>query len=353
MKLIFITAFVLAAFIFAGIQNINGQAKSNGDTAKLEAEIGKVLRDYYDAISRRDFAVTSAIYADDGFVYQDGYSTTKQVKAEVRAYLQSAAAANSKDFYEMEDLKVFVITADTAMANYTVITKSEQNGKVDVRRDRSTNILVRRDGRWQIIADHTSRLPNPIEPIISGLPVGWRRAPSNSSNGYSIMVDTNTKHGGKTSATIKFTCGDENGFGSLSQVISADEYHGKRVRLSGWLKTENAKASGLWMRVDGNRRLLGFDNMLNRPVTGTIDWKRYEVVLDVPPEAVNIFFGTIIDGKGQVWADDFKLEIVGNDVSTTNQLSPEQMQVDDPNRNPKNSDIKQPANLGFENGTIP
>lgn len=351
MKRIFITTLILAIYVITGIQNINGQ--TNGDTSKIEAEIGKVLRDYYDAFSRRDFAVTSAIYADDGFVYQDGYSTNKQVKAEIRAYLQSPAAANSKDLYEMEDLKVFAVTTDTAMANYTVITKSEQNGKIDVRRDRSTNVFVRRDGRWQIIADHTSRLPKPIEPTISGLPVGWQRAPSNSSNGYSIIVDTNIKHGGKASAAIKFTCGDENGFGSLSQVISADEYRGKRVRLSGWLKTENTNAAGLWMRVDGNRRLLGFDNMLNRAVKGTTDWKRYEVVLDVPSEAVNIFFGTIVDGKGQVWVDDVNLEIVGNNVPPTNQLSPEQMRLDDSNRNPKNSDIKQPVNLGFENGTIP
>ena len=351
MKRIFITTLILAALVFARSQITNGQ--NGGDNSKLEAEIGKVLRDYYDAFSRRDFATTSAIYADDGFVYEGGYSTTKQVKAEVRAYLQSPAAANSKYSYEMEDLKVFAVTADTAMANYTVITKSEQNGKVDARRDRSTNVFVRRDGRWQIIADHSSRLPNPIEPIISGLPVGWQRAPSNSSNGYSMTVDTNIKHGGKASAAIKFTCGDETGFGSLSQVISADEYRGKRLRLAGWLKTENTNASGLWMRVDGNRRLLGFDNMLNRPITGTTDWKRYEVVLDVPSEAVNIFFGTIVDGKGQVWVDDVQLEIVGNDVPPTNQLSPEQMRLDDPNRIQKKSDIKQPVNLGFENGTSP
>ena len=51
-------------------------------------------------------------------------------------------------------------------------------------------------------------------------------------------------------------------------------------------------------------------------------------------------------------ADDLKLIIVGSNVPSTNQLSLEQMRIDDPNRNPKKSDIKQPANLGFEDGTI-
>ena len=148
------------------------------------------------------------------------------------------------------------------------------------------------------------------------------------------------------------TCGDENEFGSLGQVIAADDYRSKRVRLSGWLKTENADSVGLWMCVDGIRRMLGFDNMMNRAVKGTTDWKQFEVVLDIPAEAVNIVFGTLIAGKGQVWVDDLKLEIVGSSVLSTNLLSPEQMGLDNP-RVQKKSDIKQPVNLGFENGTIP
>ncbi len=58
--------------------------------------------------------------------------------------------------------------------------------------------------------------------------------------------------------------------------------------------------------MDGNRRTLGFDNMLNRAVTGTTDWKQFEVVLDVPTEAVNIVIGAFLSGKGQMWADDLK-----------------------------------------------
>jgi uncharacterized protein (TIGR02246 family) len=197
--------------VFAGSQNSSGQ--TGGDNSKLEAKIGKVLRDYYYAFSRRDVAATSVLYADDGFVYERGYSTTKQVRTEIRAYLQFLAAANSKDLYEMEDLKILPIAADTAMGNYTVITKSEQNGTTTIRRDRSTNVFARRDGRWLIVADHTSPLPNPVPPTFRRMPVGWIRTPSYSSNGYSMTVDTNIKHGGKSSAAIKLTCGGENEFG--------------------------------------------------------------------------------------------------------------------------------------------
>ena len=339
---------MLVVFAVAQLQPVFGQ--STADSARLEAEIGKVVRDYYVAYSRRDVATASAIWSDDGFSYslESGYELNRVVKDQVSAFLRSPMASTAKDTYEVEDLKILTVNADMAMANYSLTTRNEQNGITDIRHDRTTNFLVRRDGRWQIIADHTSRIPNTVSPTASGMPVGWKR---NSNNNYSMTIDTSTKHGGKASAVIKFTCGDEVGFGSLSQSIAADDYRGKRVRLSGWLRSESAKAAGLWMRLDGDRRLLGFDNMLNRPVTGTTGWKQYEIVLDVPLETISIFIGTLLDGKGQVWADDFKLEIVSNAVPVTNQLSPEEMRLDFPNRKPQKLDIKRPLNMGFEAGS--
>ncbi|MGB7210587.1 MAG: nuclear transport factor 2 family protein [Pyrinomonadaceae bacterium] len=347
MRQIYMTILILAVFVFAGIQNINGQI--NG----LEAEIGKALRGYYDAFSRRDVAATVGAWADGGFTYEGAYSTTEELKKWLPAYLQSPMAASSKDSYEMEGLRVLPVTNDTAIANYTVVSKTIQNGKTDVRRDVTTNVLVRRDGRWQIVVDHTSSLPKPLEPTASGMPVGWIRTPANSSGGYLITVDKNNKRGEGASASIKFNCADDSGFGSIGQFIAADNYLGKRVRLTGWLRTENADSAVLWMRIDGNRRTLGFDNMMNRPVTGTTDWKQFEVVLDVPAEAINVVIGSFIQGKGQMWVDDLKLEVAGAGVASTNQLSPEQTRLDNPNRTGKTSDIKQPVNLGFENGTIP
>lgn len=39
----------------------------------------------------------------------------------------------------------------------------------------------------------------------------------------------------------------------------------------------------MWMRVDNKfDDVLQFDNMNNRPITGTTNWNRYEIILDVP-----------------------------------------------------------------------
>ncbi len=182
------------------------------------------------------------------------------------------------------------------------------------------------------------------------MPVGWFRTPSNSSNKYSITVDTNIKHGDMASVSIRSVCGDETEFGSIGQIIAADEYRGKRVRLSGWLRTENAHAGGFWMRVDGDLRSLGFDNMMDRSVRDTTDWKEYSVVLEVPDNAVNIVIGALIVGKGQIWVDDLRMEIVDLNIASTNRLSEFQIQNASPRKGSKRSEITIPVNLGFEDG---
>ena len=80
------------------------------------------------------------------------------------------------------------------------------------------------------------------------------------------------------------------------------------------------------MRLDGVKRMLGFDNMDGRPVKGTTGWKRYEITLDVPESAVNIAFGFFVIEKGKAWADDFLLEAVGKDVPPTNMFRTKEME---------------------------
>lgn len=106
--------------------------------------------------------------------------------------------------------------------------------------------------------------------------------------------------------------GAASGFGTIMQSFPADAYRGQRLCLSGYVKTrEVSQWAGLWMRVDGAGEpppALAFDNMQNRPIRGTTDWKRYEVVLDVPKEAVEISIGMLLQGKGEMWVTslDFK-----------------------------------------------
>lgn len=161
------------------------------------------------------------------------------------------------------------------------------------------------------------------------LPNGWGKSGSDPAN-YEIFVDTNIRRSGKASASVKAKrTFEKKQFTTLAQSVRPDNFREKRVRLSAYIKSENVSEYALmWMRVDGtNLRVLDFDNMEDRPIKGTTDWKRYEIVLDVPAETLEIAFGVILSESGQVWIDDVKFEIVGQDTAkTTLKISPEELE---------------------------
>ncbi len=148
------------------------------------------------------------------------------------------------------------------------------------------------------------------------LPKGWFRAGSTPAS-YDMGTQAGDRHPGDRNAYSR-SLPKETGFGTLMQTIDASAYHGKRLRLSGYLRSRDATSAAMWMRIDGaSQRVAGFDNMSDRPLQGTTDWKRCDIVLDVPESAKLIAFGFLLEGKGEVLADDFRLEEVGTDVPLT------------------------------------
>ena len=110
--------------------------------------------------------------------------------------------------------------------------------------------------------------------------------------------------------------------GFLVQSIIADDYRGRRVRLTANVKTVDADKGTIFMRIDkspGNT--LRFDNIFSRESKAasqsTKDWADRSVILDVPEAATSIHFGFCLQGYGRIWARAFRLESVGKDVATT------------------------------------
>jgi hypothetical protein len=169
----------------------------------------------------------------------------------------------------------------------------------------------------------------------AALPVGWFKAGSNPAD-YDMGLDEGVRHqGGRSSATVKSIVAEPRGFGTLMQMSQPGEYRGRRVRLSGFVKSDKVNQwAGLWFRVDGPKNeVLAFDNMMSRAIKGTTEWARYEIVLDVPDTAVRLAFGILLAGRGQVWMDDLRFEVVPDTVKVTGSGMPE---------------LAAPSNLDFE-----
>ena len=165
------------------------------------------------------------------------------------------------------------------------------------------------------------------------VPRGWFLAGSKPSE-FEAGVDSGQAYQGHRSAYLKSKQLSVDGFGTLMQQFTAEQYLGKRVRLSGLVKShEVAEWAGLWVRVDKGRKMVAFDNMQDRGIKATTDWRRYEIVLDVPKDATGIALGILLTGAGEVWLNGARFEVVGPDVAVTG------------SNNAKTSD--KPVNLDF------
>jgi hypothetical protein len=178
---------------------------------------------------------------------------------------------------------------------------------------------------------------------------GWT-GPKRGTSDYEVGLDTRIMHGGKASAYLKPTTDQPRRFGTLSQRFAADQYRGKRLRMTAFVKSQDVEdRATLSMTVHGKEMTgLVWDNMYARPIKGSNDWKEYAIVLDVPADAAGateIVFGLYFRGKGQVWVDDFQFETVGQDVATTAMPAQPQKRQDaiakDLPMEPKNLDFEQ------------
>ena len=181
-------------------------------------------------------------------------------------------------------------------------------------------------------------------------PPGWR-----SSSDTQVRVDLTVAHSGKASGLMRgASAGD---FVTLRQSIKTDDFRGTRVRFSGFVRTALVSGTAsMWMRVDGPGASGGvaFDNMNDRPIRGTTEWTRYDIVLDVPQESSVIVFGVLMVGQGDVWFDDVTLDPVGSEVPSTNTMVDHSH--DDSLTEKEKADIIEsrraapvkPRNLGFE-----
>jgi hypothetical protein len=154
-------------------------------------------------------------------------------------------------------------------------------------------------------------------PARAGTPIGWF-FDGRDRSAFTVDLDAEVKHGGSASGRLS-SAQREARYGVLLQTIHAERFRGQRVRFSAWVRARDVSDwAGLFMRVEGaGGSTLAVDNMQARPIRGSKEWLRYEVVLDVGPEARRLHFGIGLSGGGAVWIDDAKVEPVGEDVAST------------------------------------
>jgi hypothetical protein len=117
----------------------------------------------------------------------------------------------------------------------------------------------------------------------------------------------------------------------LRQAPVAPPYWGKRVRFSGWIRTENVtprpdvppRGGGIGSAQGAALYISASDTggaLRNAVVSGTTPWTYRELVIDIAPvtnapgDAKFLPMGLVLNGTGQVWVRDLKFEEVPRDT---------------------------------------
>jgi hypothetical protein len=108
-------------------------------------------------------------------------------------------------------------------------------------------------------------------------------------------------------------------FGATISTLPVEMVRGRRLRMRSQVGLSGVESlAGLWLRIDGPGGTLDLDNGTAHPRYGTsLDWEMDEIVVDVPDEATNIVFGSILSGTGNVVVGNPTFEVVSEDVPTT------------------------------------
>jgi hypothetical protein len=126
--------------------------------------------------------------------------------------------------------------------------------------------------------------------------------------------DTTVKNSGNasmrfSSSSIGFVAGKA----GACQVFPNRGLAGKRLRFSGFMKSDSLRSSAYLTiychTLSGVKQEVGFEHQSS----GTMDWKRATVEMDVPRDTyeVWVWFAYTAPAKGIVWFDDGLLEVIG------------------------------------------
>lgn len=123
------------------------------DRKMMEAEVIKASQTYAEIVKRGDYDALERFVTEDTIFTNESGKTRN--KAETMTYYRSRDY--KIDLLEITDQKVRVTGDRSAVETGTVRYKiTSKNGKPSEGYERYTTTWMRRDGRWQILADHVS-----------------------------------------------------------------------------------------------------------------------------------------------------------------------------------------------------
>ncbi|MGA9773939.1 MAG: nuclear transport factor 2 family protein [Blastocatellia bacterium] len=152
-------AFTIAAVIvaFAGVAIAQSQDKKSENANTAEQEVAALNRVWADSIVRGDMEALDRLFANDMTV-TSGNGTVRN-KAQEMDDLRPSADIKTY-FFNTEDVRVRIFGNAAVVTGHAKWRINLKGRDADNER-RYTLVFIKQDGRWQIVAQHLSRIAPP------------------------------------------------------------------------------------------------------------------------------------------------------------------------------------------------
>jgi hypothetical protein len=149
---------------------------------------------------------------------------------------------------------------------------------------------------------------------------------------FTVDLDVNTRRTSTSAPAIHIkgpmgtqfrpSGNSDNSASTLCVVGPGSPLLGKRICVTGWLKTRNVqKWAGAFLIIGTedykSKGWSRVDTMSDRPIFGTADWRQVKFVTDLPDQPCGIYFGPDLYGAGELWGDDFQVSLADPDAAIT------------------------------------
>ncbi len=145
-----------------------------------------------------------------------------------------------------------------------------------------------------------------------------------NSKDYIAKIDSTQKKSGLSSLKLDKVNTNAKGVITFSQSVPFITNSTKIINISFYVKTAKIEESAaIWCQTrSGNNMQLSFTNseMQGIVITGTNDWRKYNLYLIVPKETTKLIIGGYHKSYGQVWFDDISISDVEDQNTKDNTL---------------------------------
>jgi ketosteroid isomerase-like protein len=146
---------LVVLLLFSSIDVYSQTKKQSLKIERVQNELQRIEREIGDANVRRDKAYFERIEADE-FIFTDSGGGLTNKTEDVSSF-DKPTGETKLISYTPDEMKV-AIYGDTAVVTGRVTSVSRgPKGEATIR-SRFTDVFVKRNGRWQIVAGHSSRL---------------------------------------------------------------------------------------------------------------------------------------------------------------------------------------------------